>query len=514
MDLILSKNPASGEIIHTEKTFDHSKISEVVERAKAAQKTVWGNFSIKSRMKHLEKGRRFLLENIDSIAQSISQNNGKPLVEALAEVVPMIQTISYLSKNAEKILKDEKVPMGFFLPTKKAYLTYRPLGVVGIISPWNYPLSTPFAEVAQNLVAGNAVILKPSEVTGLVNQWIQKIVDKMELPEHVFTMLSGKGDVGAALASSFVDRIMVTGSVNTGRKVMTSAAANLTPVTLELGGKDCMIILDDANIETAASAAVVGGMYNAGQTCCSVERLIIHESIAEEFLNLMKEKLKKIRVGESQDFQNDMGPITFEGQKAVYLNQLKDHIKHKERTVFGDTDFDGKARFMKPLVVQTGDSRDFWKEETFGPVIAIKTFKTDLKAIEINNNSRFGLTALIWSKNTARAREMAKHLNVGTVVINDAPFTNAIPMLPWGGVKESGFGKVHGAQGLRDLSHMRVISYDIAGQQKQFWWYPYSRVQYDFLKNYALLFEGIGFTTKFRAFLNVIKNITKMGPRI
>jgi succinate-semialdehyde dehydrogenase/glutarate-semialdehyde dehydrogenase len=325
METISVRNPATGEEILKTVSIDPAQVDALVATARRSQENSWGRLSFQERGRFILRAKDYLFENIDTIAAAISKNNGKPLVESLtAEVIPMIQTIDFAVKNAQKILRPQKIKIGAQLPTKRAYVHYAPLGVVGIISPWNYPLSTPLAEVILGLMAGNAIILKPSEVTGLVNRQIQNIIDSMKLPPGVFQMIEGRGDVGAALARAAVDRIIVTGSVATGKRVMAAAADRLTPVTLELGGKDSMIVLDDADIDKASSAAVVGGFYNAGQTCCSVEKILVHEKIATPFLAALNKKLATLRTGESKDFKNDLGPVTFEGQKKTYHAQTKD----------------------------------------------------------------------------------------------------------------------------------------------------------------------------------------------
>jgi acyl-CoA reductase-like NAD-dependent aldehyde dehydrogenase len=236
------------------------------------------------------------------------------------------------------------------LPNKKSYLTYSPLGVIGIISPWNFPLNTPFSEIALALMAGNSVILKPSEVTGNVNLLMQSIIDAMQLPEGVFQMIHGKGGVGAALAAAYVDRIIFTGSTATGKKVMASATPNLTPLTLELGGKDCMIVFEDADLDVATSAALAGGFYNSGQACCSIERLLLHESIATQFTEMLTNKAAKLRQSESTGFGNDIGPVTFEGQKKVYHEQAQDLIQKGGKVLFGNSQYDGEKNFH-PLLI-------------------------------------------------------------------------------------------------------------------------------------------------------------------
>ena len=513
MEPVISRNPATGEEVCRHEGFNPAAVAEAVLRARAAQSR-WGALTFDERIEYLKHAQRYMLGHLDEISQAISKNNGKPLVQALAEVVPMIQTISFFAKQGKKILRDQKMWLGSSLPTKMATISYKPLGVVGIISPWNYPFSTPVAEILLGLACGNAVVFKPSEVTGLVNEQILKVTQSMNLPENVFTMIHGGAEVGAALARSEVNRLIVTGSVGTGKKVMEAASQQLTPVTLELGGKDCMIVLEDADIDKAASAAVVGGFYNTGQTCCSVEKLLVHEAVKMKFMEKFLEKLSKLRQGPSVGFDNDLGPVTFEGQKKTYYSQLADHKQSNHATIFGPTDFDGRANFMKPLIVDGGDGRLFWREETFGPVVAVRTFKNEDEAVEINNNSKFGLTAVIWSADTNRARKLARRLHVGTVVINDGPFTNAIACLPWGGVGDSGFGWVHGEMGLKELCQAQVVTYDLAGQQKQFWWFPHNKAQYEFFKHYVGFLAGEGFGARISAFINMIKSLLKMGPRL
>jgi len=275
-----------------------------------------------------------------------------------------------------------------------------------------------------------------------------------------------------------------------------------------------MIVLDDAHIDVAASAAVTGGLYNTGQTCCSVEKLLVHADIAKPFMEAFIEKLKKVRQGPPSDFETDIGPVTYGLQKKTYLSQIQDHIQHHGKTFFGPVDYDGKSNFMKPLIVEAGEGGLFWNEETFGPVMAVKTFHTDEEAIQIANDGHFGLTALVWSGNNNRAQRLARNLRVGTVVINDAPFTNAVAALPWGGVRDSGFGWVHGELGLKELSQAQVITYDISGQQKQFWWFPHGQTQYEFFKYYINFLEGQGFKHRLNSFVQMIKSLMKMGPRL
>lgn len=479
MQKISYYNPATGEALGQTVPTTPNEVQEVFEKSKLAF-AQWSQTPIRQRVEHLAKGRHWLLQHIDEIADAISLNNGKPRVEALmADVGSVIQSFLYHEKNTEKLLADEPISIWQYLPNKRAVLTFSPLGVVGVISPWNYPFSLPLGEVISALAAGNCVILKPSEVTGLVNQKIQQLMNACNLPEGVFQMIEGEGEVGAALTKLPLSKIAFTGSVATGKKVMRAAADNLVPISLELGGKDPAIILEDANLDVATSGVLAGGFYNNGQTCASVERLLVHKSIESEFILLLQEKAKRLRVGPSVDYNNDIGPITYAPQKQVIKSQL-DQLEGSSSKLY-----DGKSPFLPPVIIKTSNKDLIWKEETFGPVIAYDTFTTDEEAIVKANDTQFGLASVVWGQ-TDHANKVARQLYAGTVVINDAPFTNAIPALPWGGVKNSGIGRVHGKEGLRDMCLTRVITTDIQGQARQLWWFPYSKNHYLFMKAFTL----------------------------
>lgn len=506
MQTISYQNPATGQNLGTVSVSSPEAVKAAFAAAKLASKK-WGETSLSSRLVHLEKGKLWLIENVESVVDAISLNNGKPRVESLmSDVAPVLHAVNYYSENAASILADKPVSIRKWLPTKKAFITYSPLGVVGIISPWNYPFSIPMGEVLAALVAGNCIILKPSEVTSLVNKQIQKFINACELPSGIFQMLEGDGSTGAALTSLPLDKFIFTGSVSTGKRVMKAAAENLVPLSLELGGKDPCIVFEDADIDIASSGVVVGGFFNNGQTCCSVERLLVHKKIEAPFIAAVKSKISRLRMGPSHGFENDLGPMTYEHQKAIIKTQLDAHGTPEL--------YDGQSNFIQPVLIKTVNQETIWNEETFGPVVAYDTFETDDEAIAKANHSKFGLGAVIWSRNASRARAVARRLYTGTVVINDAPYTNAITSLPWGGVKDSGMGRVHGKQGLRNMCLTRVISHDIRGQAKQLWWFPYSLNQYQFLKAYALFTSETRFLQKMSWLLKLIRGIFKLEKRL
>lgn len=506
MTNIESLNPATGQVLKVVTSATPQDVEQAVEKAKSAFKS-WSQTSLNARLKHLEKGQLWLIQNMDAVSEVISLNNGKPRVESLmSDIAPVIQSVTHYQKYAKKHLANEPIPIADVLPTKKAYMTFSPLGVVGIISPWNYPFSIPMGEVLSALVAGNCVILKPSEVTSLVNEKILQMMTACQLPAGVFQMIEGDGAVGAALTSSSIDKICFTGSVPTGKKVMRSASENLIPVTLELGGKDPCIVLESADLDVASSGVVVGGFYNNGQTCASVERLLVHKNIEEIFIACVREKLARLRVGPTQGFDNDIGPITYQNQKKVIKEQLQ-NLSGTEAT------YNGVDNFLKPQIIKTRPTDKVWIEETFGPVIAYDTFTTDEEAVEKANTTNFGLGAVIWG-NTKHAQKLAKQLYAGTVVINDAPFTGVVAGIPWGGVKQSGFGKVHGKEGLRDMCLNRVVTYDIQGQARQLWWYPYSKNHYDFLKLFIFMMSSKGLFTKITWLMRMLLGLLKIEKRL
>lgn len=442
----------------------------------------WRKVPIDIRISHLLKGQQWLIQNMNTVIDAISLNNGKPKTESMmADVAPVIWCVNYLADRAPKILKSKKISVKSWMPWKHATKHFRPLGVVGIISPWNYPFSIPMGEVLTALVAGNCVLLKPSEVTSEVNKMIQAFFDACDLPKNVFQMIEGNGLTGAALSKLPLARIVFTGSVETGKKVMRSAAENLTPVSLELGGKDPAIVLQDADLDVASSGVVVGGYFNNGQTCCSIERLLVHESIADKFTALVQSKIAKLRVGPSTAYSNEIGPFTYEAQKQVLKTQL-DELGNP----YASSLYDGKSNFMVPALIKAHSKSRIWKEESFGPILVYDTFKTDEEAIQKANDTDFGLGAVIWSGNMDRAQKLAKEIRAGTVVINDAPHTHALFALPWGGLKNSGIGRVHGEMGLHEMSHQQIIASDLLGQWKQFWWFPYSKDHFQFLKEFSL----------------------------
>ena len=509
---IISKNPATGEILAELTPTAVHDLPAFFDRARQASEA-WSARSLKKRARALLDLREVLLDSSDDCVDVIHQENGKPRFEALAnEVFPCVDALTYLAKNGRRLLGDRDIPMAL-MKHRRSLINYWPLGTVAIISPWNYPLLLPFTQIASAVMAGNAVIFKPSEVTPLVGLKIQALFEKIDFPDHLVQTVIGDGTLGAAIIENRPNKIFFTGSVPTGKRVMAAASKYLIPVNLELGGKDPMIVMADANLDFATSAALWGGFSNAGQVCASTERLILHESISLEFLTLLRQKISQLQVG------RDLGPATFEKQKAVYSDQISQARKAGAEFIEGG-DFDPTGRFLKPTLV-TGDQIEqlpIYTDETFGPVIAVTTFKTVDEAVRKANATRYGLLASIITKNRRLGEQIARRLEAGTVIINEVTYTGGLAETPWGGVKESGIGRTHGEAGLYEFVNMRHIHRPRSGffVFKSPWWFPYSDDQYALFKS-AMGFFRRSWLDRLRALpetLFALVRFIKSGRRI
>ncbi len=482
---VVAVNPATGEEIGKVPILTEAEVRAKVARARKAFET-WSKTSFAERGEMILRARRYLISHMDKAALTISQDNGKPLSEALScEVYPILDLMSYFAKNSHKLLKPKRIGIGvwnFFL--RRSVIHFKPMGVIGIISPWNFPFSIPMGEIVMALMAGNCVLHKASSSTPIVGEKIEEILKAAGLPEGVFTNLPGNSTVGTALINAKVDKILFTGSVGIGKKVMEMASKHLTPVSLELGGKDPMIVLEDADVDVASSGAVWGAFANSGQVCASVERVYVHESIAGEFTNLVVEKTKQLRQGVGQEHQVDVGPMTTESQLREVEEQVEDARRRGAKILVGGERARGlKGWFYKPTVM-TGVDHSFKavREETFGPTMPIMTFKTVEEAVRLANDSVFGLTASVWTRDMGLGYRLAREIRAGTVTVNDCVFTHGIAQTPWGGSGDSGFGRTHSYLGLMEMVEPTHIHLNPVTFQKDFWWYPYNERLYTLLK--------------------------------
>jgi len=490
---IVAINPANGEEIGRVPLLNPSDVNAAVKRARQAQVS-WSKLSFRARARFILKAREIVLAQVDEIALLIARETGKPPAEAIAmEITPTLDLMQFFARNAERMLQRQKIGIGQFeLMGRSSYVVYKPLGVVGIISPWNFPWATPLDEVVMALMAGNAVVVKPSELTPFTALKIGEVFKQAQLAEGLVEIVTGDGSTGAALVEAGVDKVMFTGSVATGKRVAEAAAKHLTPVVLELGGKDAMIVLEDANLTNAARAAVWGGFANAGQACASIERCYVHESIAKQFTDLVVEETRRLKLGIPTDAEVDLGAMTNERQLRIVEDHIEDAVEHGAQIETGGHRIENSGGwFHEPTVLTKVDhSMTVMREETFGPVLPIMTFKTDDEAVRLANDSVYGLTAAVFTSNIARGRRLAERIDAGTVMVNEVVYTHAIAQTPWGGVKQSGYGRTHGRLGLLELVSPQHIHTNRIPWLPDIWWFRYSTQA-------AALFRGLArrFTT-------------------
>jgi succinate-semialdehyde dehydrogenase/glutarate-semialdehyde dehydrogenase len=482
---LISHNPATLEAIGEIETTPVEKISEIAKRAKEAFEG-WKKLSIKERKIYLRKARSYVYDNFEEISNLVMREVGKAITEAVnSEIVMTLDLFDYYLRNTEHILRESSPTIrALILRHKKNHVIYEPKGVIGIISPWNYPFNIPMGQIIPALISGNCVIFKPSELTPLCGLKIEEIFKSAGLPEGVFNLIIGLGDVGASLVESDIDKICFTGSTKVGKKIMETASKKLTPVTLELGGKDPVIVCDDADIERASSGVVWGAFYNAGQTCVSIERCYINKKIADEFINKVVEKTLKLKQGYGIEADVEIGPMISENQFKIVEKQVEEAKKNGARVLTGgkrNENFPGY--FYEPTVmVDVNHNMEVMSEETFGPVLPIVIVENDEEAIKRANDSKFGLSAAIWTKNLKHGEKIARELKAGSITINDSLYHFGISDVPIGGVKESGFGRTHAKEGLLEMVNTKYVGIDARTWEHKLYWYGYNQSLYDAMK--------------------------------
>ncbi|HTW59583.1 MAG TPA: aldehyde dehydrogenase family protein [Terriglobales bacterium] len=478
---ITSRNPATGELLCELDCADASEVAAAVARAQSAQ-PAWAELGLRRRIAVVREFQSRLHAKKSEIAAAITRESGKPLAESLVtEVLVVLDAARFLINNAWALLRDEPVPHGnLATKLKKGSLVREPHGVIGIISPWNYPFSIPATETLAALVAGNAVVLKPSELTPLVALELAALLHNALVPKDVFQVVVGEGPAGAALMQSRpgspgIDKLVFTGSVATGKCIAASAAERLLPVVLELGGKDPMLVLDDANIDVASSAAVWGAFVNAGQACLSVERCYVHRSLYESFAEACAKKTRQLRIGNGLNPHTDVGPMINDRQVRIVESHVEDAIARGARILAGGKRLlEFGPNFYAPTVLMnvTQDMR-IMREETFGPVLPIMSFIDDDEAIRLANDSEYGLAASIFTRDAKRGERLARRIHAGTVMVNDVISCFGISEAPHGGVKASGLGRTHGRFGLDEMVRLKYLDIDLMPGMKKVWWHGY-----------------------------------------
>ena len=470
------ENPATGQTIATVPDMSAEQVAEMAARGRAAQPE-WEAYGFEGRSRVMLRAQKWVMDNAERIVTTIMSETGKTFEDAeLAEIGYAGNAFGFWAKNGPKYLEDEHIKSSQVLVKgKKLINRFRPLGLIGVIGPWNYPLTNSFGDCIPALMAGNSVILKPSEITPLTSMLLAEGMRECGLPENVLQIATGRGQTGAALIEH-VDMIMFTGSTKTGRKVAEAAAGRLIPASLELGGKDPMIVLSDADLERAANFATYYSMQNAGQTCISIERAYVEEPVYDEFVSKVSEKVRELRVGKPEGPGSvEVGAITFPPQLDTIKSHVDDAVQKGARVLAGGSQAPGAGRFFEPTVlVDVDHTMKCMTEETFGPTLPIMKVKDADEAVRLSNDSNYGLGASVFSRNTERGEQIARRIHSGAVNVNDAMINYTVLELPMGGAKESGLGTRHGAGGIRKYcSQQAIVVTPKLAMKKEIFMYPY-----------------------------------------
>jgi succinate-semialdehyde dehydrogenase/glutarate-semialdehyde dehydrogenase len=468
-------DPSSGEAFAEVSLLDEAQALQAIAEAGAAF-PAWSRLSFEERGRYLLRVRESLLASDEEVSGLIGRSQGKPMAEAqLAELFPSLEALKHLALHAQDVLRPEASESEMLLLAhKRSRIEYVPLGVVLVITPWNYPLSISLIGVATALAAGNTVVLKPAPATTLLGLKVGELFRAAGVPPGVVNVVSVDDAVaGALVRSPGVAKIVFTGSVPTGRKIMAAAAENLTPVVLELGGKDPAIVCRDADLDRAARGIVWGAFMNAGQTCASVERVYVERAVAAPFVEKVVALTKRLEVGPPSSPRSDVGPMTMERQRALVEEHVRDAREKGATVLSGGARIEGPGYFYPPTVLtNVNHGMKVMTEETFGPVLPIMEVSSLDEAIALANASPYGLTASGWTRSKETASALEVGLSAGTVTINDCVSSFSEPDAPWGGVRQSGIGRTHGAVGLREMAQVKYLSAD--WQKKPLlWWYPY-----------------------------------------
>jgi acyl-CoA reductase-like NAD-dependent aldehyde dehydrogenase len=492
------RNPATGEVTGHSPLDNVETVQSAIERARAAQ-SEWANLPVYERCRSLRVVRDLIVDGADELAEIISADTGKTRIDAMAaEVLPAAIALDYYTKQAYRFLKDRRLKAArFLLGNKRSMVRRVPFGVVGIISPWNYPFAIPFSEVVMALLAGNGVVLKVATQTQMVGRALESLFQEADLPDGLFAHVNLPGRLaGDAFLEGGVNKLFFTGSVPVGKQLMAKAAETLTPVVLELGGNDPMLVCPDANLDRAAGGAVWAGMHNAGQSCGGVERIYVHADVYDAFLDRLGELVKSLRIGPDDGNDDvDIGAVT----TAQQAETIRQHIEAAladgaQISAQAECPEGGAGRFIGPTVlVNVNHSMQVMREETFGPVVGVMKVTDMQEAVRLANDLDLGLTASVWSRDKRAAEALARQLQAGVVTINDHLMSHGLPETPWGGFKQSGIGRTHGQIGFDEMTQPQCIVHDQTGfLRRNLWWHPFSPDVYAGMKGLLEMMYGNG----------------------
>lgn len=475
--------PATGKLIGEAPNTSAADVKKAVEKARAAQEA-WGALPVEERCERVLRYRDALVDRADELVDLLVRECGKPRHEALLhEVMVAVDLTTYFAKVAPKLLAPREIAF-HLMRHRKGYIEYVPRGVVGVISPWNYPLQLSLRDVIMAILAGNAAVLKPSEVTPLIGLKAKELWDGAGMPEDLFQVVTGDGKTGAALIDAGVELVVFTGGVSTGRRVAAACGERLIPCIMELGGKAPLIACADADVERTARGIVFGGFTNSGQVCISVERVYAHRDVHERLVGRVVELTRELRQGDPAAGVVDVGAIIFPKQIDVAEKHIADAVAKGAELKVGGKRRPGKGQFFEPTVLdRCNHSMTVMTEEIFGPIVPIMEVSSDDEAVRLSNDSHLGLNAYVFSKDREHGLRVAERIQAGSVLVNDVISNGGCPDAPFGGIKQSGFGRVMGDESLREMCSVRHLSVDrVALGKNDPLWFPYTEKSYEWFK--------------------------------
>ena len=499
--------PATGEPLAEITAFDPAQFPAILERAREGQK-MWMTLSSRERARRIKSLSPIIGEHAEALAASISDCTGKTRVDALStEVLPAVMCTPWYARAARRLLRPEHLrgsSILFF--NKRSTLHREPYGVIGIISPWNYPFGIPFQEVLMAIAGGNAIVLKVVTQAQGIGDFIERIVKASTLPADLVQVCHIPGALaGPLFIESGIDKLFFTGSTAVGKELMALAAEKLTPVSLELGGNDAMIVLDDANLVRAAGGALWAGLSNCGQSCGGVQRILVHETVKDAFMLELKRQFSSLRQGPDSDHHVDIGALSTAKQKAMVKSQIDAALRAGARIACTLDELEGPGWFQAPVILEVDDpSNPFMHEEVFGPVMSVTAFKDADEAIALANDSTMGLTTSIWTGSGKRGKQLAARLEAGAITLNDHLMSHGMCETPWGGYKESAIGRSHGRLGLEEVTQAKVVVEDqLHRLPRNMWWYPHGPHIQEGLKGAVDLLADKGLAKRLKGALKV-----------
>jgi acyl-CoA reductase-like NAD-dependent aldehyde dehydrogenase len=510
-------DPATLEVVGSVEVTPPEAIAEIVAEARLVQRR-WAESTQADRRTLLVRVAHFLLDSADELTHTITAETGKPVLEAYtAELFLALEQLRWTAANAERVIGAERVRFTQpYLRHKRGRLLYEPYGAVAVIAPWNFPFGIPFTQTIAAVAAGNSVVVKPSELAPLSGLWVERAFKAAGAPAGLVRVVQGEGSTGEALVRSRgIAKVFFTGSTAVGRKVAVVAGERLCPVSLELGGKDAMLVFEDVDLDRAVEGALWGSFSNCGQTCASIERIYVARDLYQPFVEELGRRAARLRIGRGSDFRTELGPLISEQQRAKVERLVSGAVAGGASATTGGRrpDVGLPGWFYEPTVLTgvTGEAA-VTQEEIFGPVVAVEHFSSEQEAVQLANDSPWGLSASVWTSDRERAARVASRLHAGSVWTNDLQYSYASGQAPWGGYKDSGFGRTHSKHGLYECTQVKFADWD-SGRVAVPWWFPYGEDALEGFRGLAGVLYGHGLRERAQAAWRHRRGLLALGRR-